>query len=121
MYFPHGQPINAHTCSGRSLDSSLNPFGRIRRRSTCSAGSGSGGPVSICRAFDLPIPVVVVTSQPSKAARCQLAVRPGVRHEALRVFKHHHVWFRVIEDIERVGVFGILPDARNSRTGEERL
>lgn len=47
--------------------------------------------------------------------------RPGVRHEALRVFKHNHVWFRVFEDIEHVEVFGILHDARSPRTVEERL
>ena len=30
-YFPHGKPINAHTCSNSARDSSLYPFGRSRR------------------------------------------------------------------------------------------
>lgn len=47
-------------------------------------------------------------------------VRPGVRHERLRVFKHH-VWYRVFEEIEHVEVFAILHDARGPEAIEPRL
>src|SRR5660398_97780 len=40
-YFPHGQPINAHTCSNSDRESSLYSFGCSFRLSTCSAGSGN--------------------------------------------------------------------------------
>lgn len=40
-HFPHGRPINAHTCSNNDRESSLYSFGRSRRLSTCSAGSGN--------------------------------------------------------------------------------
>jgi hypothetical protein len=49
-------PINAHTRSNSALASSLKPHGRGMRPSTCSAGSGSLGPVSIRRAVERPIP-----------------------------------------------------------------
>ena len=60
-YLPHGMPINIHTCSSSALASSLKPRARSARRSTCSAGSGSFGPVSIRRAVERPIPVVATT------------------------------------------------------------
>jgi hypothetical protein len=60
-YLPHGIPINAHTCSRRSLASSLKPRGRSVRPSTRSAGSSSLGPVSIRRAVERPIPAVATT------------------------------------------------------------
>lgn len=74
-YFPHGKPINAHTRFNSNRASSLYPFGRFRRRSTCSAGSGRRGPVSIRRAVDRPIPVVAVTSS---------RIRPRSALDALR-------------------------------------
>ncbi|CFE47020.1 Uncharacterised protein [Mycobacterium tuberculosis] len=54
-------PIKAHTCSKSALASSLKPRARSLRPSTCSAGSGSPGPVSIRRAVERPIPVVDTT------------------------------------------------------------
>ncbi|CKT08790.1 Uncharacterised protein [Mycobacterium tuberculosis] len=60
-YLPHGMPIKAHTCSKSALASSLKPRARSLRPSTCSAGSGSPGPVSIRRAVERPIPVVDTT------------------------------------------------------------
>lgn len=55
-----GMPIKADTCSSSALASSLKPRGRKLRPSTL-AGSGSLEPVSIRRAGERPIPVVVTT------------------------------------------------------------
>ncbi len=46
---------------GPTTASSLKPRGRSVRPSTCSAGSGSLGPVNIRRAVERPIPVVATT------------------------------------------------------------
>lgn len=74
-YLPHGMPINAHTCSRSALASSLKPRGRSVRPSTCSAGLGSLGPVSIRRAVERPIPVVSTTRSRILPRSALLALR----------------------------------------------
>jgi plasmid stabilization system protein ParE len=47
-------------------------------------------------------------------------VRPGVRHEALTVFRYH-IWYRVLPGIEHAEVFAVLHHSRGPNALEERL
>lgn len=47
-------------------------------------------------------------------------VRPGVRHESLKVFRYH-LWYRVFPEIDHAEVFAVLHHSRGPNLLERRL